>query len=653
MARESVRVGLISRIDAASNGYRRGLIVQAFKIFEQEETNFNILLGGLVSKKAIKDRIKREMAEWKGKEKPSKEEVEQIVISEVVNELCEAIPKSSWARLYIMTSPAFDGEYGGMVARALIKRRRDIRYWHDAAEHFPIKNIGKNGKNILGLVPKKESWRSEYDSAPVDREVKDHQKRTTRALPDFYAVGCFASSIMKPQGEAKRCYFSVPALHKLDEIKTSENQIGASVFEIIPRVKEGKNTLVTLRTYTFKDLVGQEREFIEMPDDLNDLQQQIFKTIKERGALTIGLLSDALGVSRTTLLSSFRGLRKIDIEPRICFDEASGRYDFDVSWVQKNLIYPEFPKDCDDDSFVGFGCLHAGSVHTQYEFFINELPNIILENNATMLAGVGDFIEGLKHNLIERGEVIGGMNYTTQETFAAHLVAQPIIKVFKVRFNDEFEKAGGKKPTERILKKMVFDSLVYFNYIKGNHDEWEDDQGVTSLTTFRYELLKVLKREIREILGKKKCFLPNLDDIIENKMIEKNIFTFSSGITVEMLHLHMARAKTTVLRLQDSLDKSNCHIVALANFHVATTMDRWVPELGQKIGMQYGAIVEKTKFEENKGKKLDTGVGCLRVISHDGRILMSEKTFYIAPKKAEGFNNGIILEKLEEAIGIS
>jgi len=650
MIKNGVRIGLLSRIDAGSNGYRRGLITQAFKVFEQEGTHFNILLGGLVSKKAIHFLVKKRMAESRGKEKPSKEVITDEVLNDIVKELREAIPRSPLARFYIMTSPANDGEYGEIVARRLIKRRRDIRYWRDAAEHFPIKGIGKN---ILGLVPKKESWRSEYDSAPVDREVKDHQKRTTRLLPDFYAVGCFASSIIKPQGEVKRCYFSVPALHKLDEIKTSENQIGITVAEVVSRDHEDKDTLLALRTYSFKDLVGREREFIEMPDGLTNVQKQIFKTIKERGALTIGLLSDSLGISRKDLTPSLRELKKMDIEPKICLDEASGRYDFNVGWVQKNLIFPDFPRDCQDDVLVGFGCLHAGSVHTEYNFFVNELPNIILDNNATILAGAGDFIEGLKHNLIERGEVIGGLNYTWQELFAAHLVSQPITKVFKVRFQNGLENMSGKKLGKKDLRFLISSSLISFNYIKGNHDEWEDDQGVTSLTVFRYELINVLKREISKILDKKGYHLPDLDKIIENKVVENNLFSFSSGISVEMHHPHMARAKTTVLRLQDSLQKSNCQIVLLANFHVATSMDRWEPELGQRTGMQFGAIVRKTKFEENKGKKLDTGVGCLRVRSHDKRIIMTEKIFYVAPNNTKSFDNSIILGKLEEALGIS
>jgi hypothetical protein len=68
--------------------------------------------------------------------------------------------------------------------------------------------------------------------------------------------------------------------------------------------------------------------------------------------------------------------------------------------------------------------------------------------------------------------------------------------------------------------------------------------------------------------------------------------------------------------------------------------------------MQFGAIVRKTKFEENKGKKLDTGVGCLRARSHNGRIIMTEKIFYAAPNSSESFDNGVILNKLEEALGI-
>lgn len=663
MRKEGIRIGLFSRIDAGSPGYRRGLIKKAFETFGAEKTHFNVLLGGLVSKKAVAFLIKEAIESIKrqnesnpeNKQKINKKEVEDIVLDALVSELAEAFPRlprpraqnGKLARLYLMTSPAYDGEYGEKVAKKLTGLRQDIRYWSEADEHFPLKGIDKK---LLCLVPKKESWRSEYDSAPVDREVKDHQKRTTRSLPDLYAVGGFASSIFKPRGETARHYLSTPALHKLGEVKTSENQIGVTVVEVFPK---NEDILVAVRTYSFKDLVGMERQFIEVLARCSETQKKILMALKERGALTIGLFEDVTGVCRKKLKPCLDRMEESErFQPGIHMDKASERYDFDAQWIQTNLVYPNGEQNYQEDVIAGFGCLHAGDIHTDHEFFVNEFPAIILENEAKVLLGLGDFIKGLKHNLIERGEVIGGLNYTFQEAFAAHLVAEVILKVFKARFQKALEPLGEKQLTAEELKALVADALLTFVYIRGNHDEWEEDEGVTPLVVFRYELVKVLKQSIAETIAQKGYFLPELDGIVEGKVVEDSLYTLPSGITMEMLHPHMARAKTTVLRVQDTIQKSEAQLVWSANYHVAVGMDRWDPERGQRTGMQLGTIVHKTKFEENKGKKLDTGVACLRVRSRDKRIMMSEKIFYIAPFKKEGFDNLKVLTELEKKIGI-
>ena len=89
----------------------------------------------------------------------------------------------------------------------------------------------------------------------------------------------------------------------------------------------------------------------------------------------------------------------------------------------------------------------------------------------------------------------------------------------------------------------------------------------------------------------------------------------------------------------------------LANFHVATSMERWDPEVGQRVGMQFGTIVRETQFEENKGKKVDIGVGYLRIFSKNQKIMMSEE-FFVIPAPSEGLRNDEILKTLESKIGM-
>ncbi len=658
MKKEGIRIGLFSRTDAGSDGYRRGLINKAFEAFGAEKTHFNVLLGGLVSKEDITKLIKNEIAlvkeknkQEEKKEKIDKEAIGDMILDALAKELSEAIPhlprpiatqNGKLARLYIMSSPAYDGAYGEKVAYKLTQLRPDIRYWSEADEHFPLKGINKK---LLGLVPKKRPMPSEYDSASVDREIKNHQKRTTRLLPDLYTVGCFASSIFKPRGEAKRHYLSVPAL-----VKTSENQIGVTIVEVFLRNEE---VVVAKRTHSFKDLVSREREFIEIPSRCSETQKKILTTLRERGTQTIGLFEDATGICREKLMPCLKKMLELErFQPRICYDKASERYDFDTEWIQTNLVYPNGEQEYQEDVMVGFGCLHAGSVHTDYKFFVDEVPNIILESGAKFLVGIGDLLKGLKHNLILQGEVIGGLNYTSQEILAAHIVARVIIKVFKALFQKAIEPLGEKRLTEEELRAIVLDILITFLYIEGNHDEWEEDEGFTPLNTFKYELRNVLRQEISKILSEKGYNLPGLEEIIDGKVIKSNLYTLPSGLSMEMFHPHMARAKTTVLRVQDSLEKSKSQIMWVANFHVATSIERYDPEVGQRVAVQVGAIEHKTKFEAGKGKKLDTGVALLRVRSRNQRIVMSEQIFHMAPPKETEYNNEGILTDLEKKMGI-
>ena len=570
----------------------------------------------------------------------------------MAEELAEAIPvmksDKKLPRLYIMISPSYDGAYGEFVARKLTQLRPDIRYWEKTDEHFAIK---RTPKQFLGLVPEKESWSSEYDSTPVDRLVKDHQRRTTQPLPDICGVGCFASSFYKPRGEAKRPYLSVPALHKLEQVRTSENQIGVVVLEICPEeaISEVK------RTYNLKDLVGRERDSIPIPKNCSSTQRAIIAALKEKGALTVGLLSDATGIPRDNLSRALsRMLESPKFQSMIHYDEASRRYDFDLEWIQKNLFYGgNYSRtEWTMDALLGFGCLHAGSIHTDYQFFVDKLPEVILQNGVNTLAGDGDFIEGLKHHLIERGEVFGGFDYTTQEKLAAHLVSEVMVRVFEERFGQAWNaRKNENPPSDEELESMVSGALITFIYRDGNHDDWMQDVGVAPLAIFRYELVNCLNRAIADILKAKDYYLRGLNGIIESRVQKTEIYILPSGISLEMFHLHMARAKTTTLRLQETFSKSNCHVVLLANFHVATSMERWDPEVGQRVGMQFGTIVRETQFEENKGKKVDIGVGYLRIFSKNQKIMMSEE-FFVIPAPSEGLRNDEILKTLESKIGM-
>ena len=62
-AQQNAKIGLISRIDASSDGFRKGLLDAIFHILKETEgTHFNILVGGLVGKKSLAEKIKAYVA---------------------------------------------------------------------------------------------------------------------------------------------------------------------------------------------------------------------------------------------------------------------------------------------------------------------------------------------------------------------------------------------------------------------------------------------------------------------------------------------------------------------------------------------------------------------------------------------------------------
>ena len=69
-AQQNAKIGLISRIDASSDGFRKGLLDAIFHILKETEgTHFNILVGGLVGKKSLAEKISGCFADFRKKKK--------------------------------------------------------------------------------------------------------------------------------------------------------------------------------------------------------------------------------------------------------------------------------------------------------------------------------------------------------------------------------------------------------------------------------------------------------------------------------------------------------------------------------------------------------------------------------------------------------
>jgi len=619
-------VGIISRLDWGRNGFRLGLVERVFEDFAEKGVDFIIIAGGIISWPALRNKMKEELTHriaTKKKEAALEERVfnkaraakasREDLIKSWASRLAQIIPRikrnGKFLKIYLIISQSmnYDGPWGRELARQLARKRRDIRFWGDSQVDFPLQ---KSGKLLSIITPRKISWRSKYYSTAVDRLVEDAEKQRSKPLPNVWVVGCTASSTIRPEGN--RLIVSVPALHNLEEVSVSENAIGGRII----KVSSNETRIITISR---KDLVSRERNYLNF-GKLKESEKKLAYSLTE--PMTIGMLSERSGLSRRAIAETIKSIEKRKGIPNIVFDPESGLYDWDARFFQKKLKYPKV-KPVEELKAVIFGCLHVGSVFTDYEFVSKKLPKILIDSETEYLIGAGDFIEGIEHNLILRGEVLVGMNYTDQEKYSGYLIAKIIFDVFKSRFEKNYSE-------EKNLEKVIKQSLITFIYIPGNHDAWVEKHGMKPLERFRHALVGKLVSEIETLLQKKKLFFYVRNLVKEKiKVINLNQPTIQLGsIKIGLRHPGMARTKTTSIRSQEALDKDkSVNVIAMANFHVAIVVEQWEEKIGNRIAIQAGTLVHKTYFEEGKMKNVHFGVIAANIKSAKGRIVETEIKF--------------------------
>ncbi len=668
--RPGTRRGYTSRWDYKGPGYRSGIILQDCLKFVEEGNHFNGIAGGIISKEYIKKELRRR---FKAVKPGLRDKVMDHFLTESAKELASIIPKikkpiSIWVdpnkpefvRFYISTSRVYDGPYseryestcGEEIARRLqVLRPDDIRLENEGSTRLEVKGVGEIDWVIS---PMKSRLPSKYHSAAAEREIEDKAGQSDQPLPDLWVVGTSASAIHKTSGEKDRPYITLPASCRLEATTVAENQEGIAIVESV-------NGNRFVKFWNFKDLIHKEKQFITgIKDGASELHKKIVDVIKDRGAITAGVLADKLEIDRQTIEREIKFLEEPKMLPRktwpgLFYNPKSQRYDFHLDWLQERLRY-NLPKDYLEDTFLFFGCLHAGYTVTDYEHFVSKYPEIILNQKVKILVGLGDFVAGLKHDLMHRGEIIGALNETDQQIFAAELVSTVIFEPFKKRFEDALSKFTEVKPTAEELKLIVNGCLVVFIYIDGNHDAWALSVGTTPLETFRDKLTRILYREISALFVAHSLPVIDFYDLVNKKVVKlpdfEPIYTLSSGLTLGARHPGMARADTTSLRAQKALDALGTQVVGIANFHVATTVRKWRPDLGQCVAVQAATQVIYTPFEGSKMKKLDFGPIFLKVLSHNKRIYMDESAYFNKPMLKEPFKKSIDVDKFKDSLGL-
>ena len=721
---QEVVVAVISRLDYGADGSRVGLLLKVKEIVEQKRVVILVIAGGVVSKRAcnhtarrirdgekkINDQLKAKLTQLKveyqallgakvdgknGKKirgviEDKKREIEnlkeaiksskprtigQILIS-MVEEIAQQIHKDLPAiyrpdgvrmKIYIITSMAYDGDIGRNVAKRLIELRKeenDIRL--ESSRHpenttfkIPLKGTSRT---FAVAVPNKAVWRSDYYSTGPDRLLADEMKRTTKLPCDLYAVGCGASSLNRSKGEMPFQRITVPALHKLEgDVVTSENMVGLSIIRFPPDIGT-----CPVETTSMKDLIANENSFVEVPDGASKIQAAIVDNIKSNSPpeASIGMLEEDLGIVRDKIEEAVQGLLKL--RPAVIkYDDESQKYYLDPEYLKRQVRYSWPKKTPVSDVLAVFACLHTGSIHTAYSFFINELPDLLFKNGVSYLLDVGDTIQGLKHDLQLQGEIISGMNYTVQEKTAGIMVGTVILKVLHLRLGEYLSRMGkdtirkiGPTEVREMLLKFVMTFLVWI----GNHDAWVKSQGFDPLETFLTTLKRTLSHGIEKILKDFSLPFISLEETVDQKVVllknkrvkgkngdgrgnDLSYYKMSSGLVIGGKHYYAGRTATSSTWAQRALRQlKEANLCFVANFHVDEVVGEWSAEKGLRVSMQVPTLMSMSEFEDNKGKRTDFGVGLLRVESVDGRVISSETTFL-------GENPGSSFDNMDLIIG--
>lgn len=666
--RPGKRVAYFSYGPYRTAGWRRGLFTLGGMIVALEGCHLPVFAGGFLSKEWIRAEIKNLSA---GVEKRFLSAIVAHAKEETVKALQYVLPRfkkpdGTFIRWYMMASEPVDGPYGEEILRRLQELMpENMRQYNTGGEKIEITMPDGKPSVYHGVVlPKRSRLPAKYMSAKVERDIEDVEEQTSREYPHLWVHGTSATAIYKPAGERTVPYISLPAFHKLEaqDKKIAENQVGMTIVEEMP---DGDSLI---HVWSFRDLIAREREFITgIKDGATDFHKRIVEVLKRTGARHPGRLADDLKVDQKKLVEEIAFLIEPKRSPRLTwpglqYDEASQRYDFHLDWIQETLryVFPSLDKEgWREDSFLFFGCLHAGYTTTDYEFVMQKFVEKILQYDIKVLAGIGDFIAGLVHNMMHRGEVFQ-MNNTDQEQFAGEMLATIIYRVFKARFERKLEALKEKALSREEALLLVDEALLLFLIKKGNHDRWQEREGNTALDTFYRVLKSLLTQHIRAYLVSRGFSDADPQEIIDKKMIflpeYRPIYTLPSGIRVGLTHPHMARADTTSLRAEKALkkfaNKWGCQVVGVANFHVATSIHKWWPHTGQTVAVQTGTEVIDTDFELNKLKDLDFGPIYLKTLSYKGRIYRTTIAAFNKPMLEEPYRKDIDVQALKKKLGL-
>lgn len=622
--------------------YLMGLVKD---VVELEGVQSVIVAGGMLAGKYLKSLFASEIKENGIKDKYEKEECRAKFVDDWAEELSAFLPiLGEGVNYHIIYSPApaYDAADGESICREILvrlfeirdKKEKDIRlYLDDSEPRVPVQ--WPEPTEIRVLVPQNKPWYSKLVSNLLQRLATPFAGRTfTGERPALILAGCTGSGVDIPSYKGIPT-ISVPALYKINRVKTTESMVGCVV---VSMRKEGDSIKYALDTFDFRPFVSAERQSL-IPEDMPTEKKRILLHLSKNSQGFDTLYNRLYGfrLEKKTpekVVEEKEHLKKnldalvsrgfVVYKPEINRYELSKKLEYKVKANLKTLM-----ERARRIRVVAYACLHVGAIKTLYATFEHLIPE--LSENADALFGCGDIIQGLAHNFECSGELVPTLNTNDKQSIkAGQIQANVLLQIFDKRLAKY--KLEGLSPEELVRK-----CLMKFFYCLGNHDMWVhyNKQGLP-LRDFHREIVSTVLLGVAERV-------PGIPISILSALVEESIekvgeteLVVLNGIGIGVTHPHKGGAETKSARIQQVIEShvSRKHpldivLELVGNFHTAAAIH--FPQFNRTyVGVMLGAMLKTTLFENKINKVVDHGpvVVDLWVDPKSGKLLRDTIEFF-------------------------
>ena len=587
----------------------------------------------------------------KFQEESFREDFESEFVERHAQELNSLIPVISGVNYHIaIAEKIYDRPLGTEILERLRELREDVRLIgaledgsYDPEPKVPhqLKGFGE----IRVILPSVAPWFYRILSAFMQRLINGFIPRTHSPKPDLILTGCTGTSVFLPSYDGVASA-SIPTLHKLNELRSTENMVGASVFKLI--AEKGRKRIVW-GTYDFRPAIFNERNF-SISQNPETLEYAVLKALIASPASSktvvfrIAEQEDKKFDGDATLERVKQTLGLLVHKKLIVYNRQSNQYAISEKQIQQaETSLESLFKNSTSLRETVTSCFHCGCLKTLYHTCFHYLPQNAIDSD--ILVENGDEIQGNAHAYDYNGELLPTMMaYDKQERTLAAIRSRNIMDIFKLRFEKLFEEFKAQKATP---EEIATRCLIKYIFQTGNHPAWKYFQKHSLILGEFEELLKAsLTEKILDFCSEKQLTLTyqQVKKLIGQKIVRvgESFMVHTNGFAIGIKHPYKARTESKSHRIQDvvnfiwreflgftrkTLQDKNTRgfvLVNVANFHEAGAVH--VAKFGRTaVGVMTGAQVKDTRFESHMDKVVDHGTANVLVVKDpEDRLLYSE-----------------------------